>query len=186
MIRERIVQAIDPLRPYAELAKWLVVAIIAGLIWWQLDDYGDRRYGEGQANVQGKWDAAVRRGEQELARLRAEAGKVTIKTETVYVDRIKTIREKGDAIVREVPVFVPADSCDLPGGFRLLHDAAASGGPVPAAAGIADAAPVPAQAATRSVAENYGTCHETAQRLTSLQDWVLEQCKANPPAEGCK
>ncbi len=140
---------------------------------------------KGRQAVQAQWDAAVERGRQEVDRLKAEAGKVTTVVETKYVDRVVTIREKGDAIVREVPVFVPAGSCDLPGGFRLLHDAAAAAGPVPEAAGIPDAAPVSAQAATATVAGNYATCHENTARLTSLQDWVLGQCLVNPPPEGC-
>lgn len=166
----------------AGLVAVLVVLVVTGL---RIKAYGDGRYDAGKAAVQKDWDAAVERGRKELARLKAAAGKVTVRTETVYVDRVRTIREKGDAIVREVPVFVPAGSCELPGGFRLLHDAAAADEPVPDPAGIPDAAPVPAQIAATTVTGNYTTCHETAQRLTSLQDWVMGQCKANPPPEGC-
>lgn len=147
--------------------------------------YGDARYADGKAAVQKDWDMSREKGRKEIERLRAAASRITLKTEVVYRDRIVTIREKSDAIVQEVPVFVPAGSCELPGGFRLLHDAAAANGPVPDAAAVADAAPVAAQAAATAVFDNYGTCHETAQRLTSLQDWILAQCKANPPAEGC-
>lgn len=172
--------SIDPIK--AAIAGLLLVLLALG--GWRIHAYGNARYAAGQANVQGKWDQAVARGQKELARLRAEAGKVTVRTEVQYIDRIKVIREKGDAIVREVPVFVPAGPV-LPGGFRLLHDAAAANGPVPDPAGIATAAPVPAQTAAATVAGNYGTCHETAQRLTSLQAWVRGQCKANPPPEGC-
>lgn len=171
--------------PYLLWIKLGAFALLIGLIAWQVIAFGSRRYAEGEAAVQAKWDEAVRRGEREVQRLKAEAGKVTVRTETVYVDRIKTIREESDAIVREIPVFVPAGACELPGGFRLLHDAAARGGAVPDPAALADAAPVAAQDATRTVAENYGACGETAQRLTSLQDWVAEQCRRNPPAEGC-
>jgi hypothetical protein len=142
--------------------------------------FGQRRYAAGQAATQKDWDAAIARGQAEIARLQAEAGKITVKTETVYVDRIKTIREKGDEIIRKVPVYVPVGSCDLPGGFRLLHDAAAGNQPLPDPARIADAAPVDAQTVASTVAGNYGTCHETAQRLISLQDWVSGQAKINP------
>ncbi len=159
---------------------WVGLALMAAGLW-----YGHLRYKAGEASTQVKWDKAIAAGQVELARLKAEAGKITVKTETVYVDRIKTIREKGDAIVREVPVFVPAGACTLPGGFRLLHDAAAGGQSLPDRAGIADAAPIDAQVVATTVAVNYGTCHETSARLTGLQDWVRAQCKINPPAEGC-
>ena len=62
----------------------------------------------------------------------------------------------------------------MPGGFRVLHDAAAHG-VIPDPARIADAAPVPAAAAAGTVAGNYGTCIENAQRLTDLQAWVRAQ-----------
>lgn len=172
----------------ALLPPWVwalaALAVVAGVL-----GYGHMREREGVSKgrqaVQAEWDEAVDRGREEVERLKAEAGKVTTVVETKYVDRVVTIREKGDAIVREVPVFVPAGSCDLHGGFRLLHDAAASAGPVPEAASIPDAAPVPAQTATATVAGNYAICHENAARLTSLQEWVRGQCEANPPPEGC-
>ena len=173
--------SIDPIR--AAIAA--VVAILLALGLWRIHAYGEARYAAGQASVQAKWDKSVARGKAEIERLRTAAAKVTVRTEIQYIDRVKVIREKGDAIVREVPVFVPAGSPDLPGGFRLLHDAAAAGGPVPDAAGIADAAPVPAQTAAATVTGNYAIAHETAARLTALQDWVRLQCKANPPPEGC-
>lgn len=172
---------IDPIKA-AIAAALLVVLALAG---WRIHAFGEARYQAGREKVQADWNASIERGRREVERLRAAAGKVTVRTEIQYVDRVKVIREKGDAIVREVPVFVPADSPDLPGGWRLLHDAAAANGPVPAPAGIADAAPVAAQAAAATVAGNYAICHETAQRLISLQDWALGQCKINPPPEGC-
>lgn len=133
-------------------------------------------YKAGRADVQAKWDESVRKGQAEVDRLKAEAGKVTVRVETKYVDRIVTIREKASVIVREVPVYVPVGSPDLPGGFRLLHNGAASG-TVPDPAGIPHAAAVPAQVAASTIAENYGTCLENSQRLTSLQEWVREQAK---------
>lgn len=158
------------------IAYIVVVAALIGGLWW----FGHSRFSAGEAKTQAAWDKSLEAGRAEVDRLKTAAAKVTTITETVYVDRIKTIREKGDAIVREVPVFVPAGACELPGGFRLLHDAAASGSPLPDASAIADAAPVDAQAVATSVAGNYGTCHETEQRLMSLQDWVSGQQAANP------
>lgn len=173
--------SIDPIRT-AILVGILAVLAFFG---WRIHAYGEARYEAGQANVQAKWDKAIERGRKEVERLRTEAGKVTVRTEIQYRDRVQVIREKGDAIVREVPVFVPAGSGDLGGGFRLLHDAAAANGPVPDPADIAHAAPVEAQAVAGTVAGNYAEYHEVAARLTGLQSWVLAQCRANPPPEGC-
>lgn len=173
--------SLDPIRTAILVA---ILAVLA-LVGWRIHAYGEARYEAGQANVQAKWDKSVERGRKEVERLRTAASKVTVRTEVQYIDRVKVIREKGDAIIREVPVFVPAGSGELGGGFRLLHDAAATGGPVPDAAGIPDAAPVPAQDVAATVLPNYADYHEVAARLTGLQDWVFAQCKANPPPEGC-
>lgn len=172
---------VDPIK----LAITIALLAVLGLFGWRIHAYGESRYEAGQASTQAKWDKAVERGKAEVERLRLAAGKVTTVTEVKYIDRVKVIREKGDEIVRQVPVFVPAGSSDLPGGFRLLHDAAARNVALPEAGAIADAAGVPAQDVAATVAGNYAICHETAQRLTSLQEWVLKQCKANPPPEGC-
>lgn len=173
--------SIDPIRAAIVIALLAVLAFIG----WRIHAYGEARYAAGQANVQAKWDKDKARQQKELERLRTAAAKVTVRTEIQYIDRVKVVKEKGDAIVREIPVFVPAGSGELGGGFRLLHDAAADGGPVPDAAGIAHAAPVPAQDLAATVLVNYTAAHETAARLTALQDWVYEQCRLNPPPEGC-
>ncbi len=173
--------SIDPIRTAIVIALLGVLAFFG----WRIHAYGEARYAAGQANVQAKWDKDNARQQKELERLRTAAAKVTVRTEIQYIDRVKVIKEKGDAIVREIPVFVPAGSGQLGGGFRLLHDAAANGGPVPDAAGIAHAAPVPAQDVAATVLVNYPSAHKTAARLTALQDWVYEQCRLNPPPEGC-
>ena len=125
------------------------------------------------------WDASIARGQAEVERLKGEAGKVTVRTETVYVEQVREVRVKGDTVVREVPVYVPAGSPDLPGGFRVFHDAAAAGS-VPDPAAVPDAAPVDAQAVAATVAANYFTCHETREALIALQGWVAEQHALNP------
>ena len=153
---------------------WIGLALIAA--GWV---YGHSRYNAGQADVQAKWDASVEKGKAEIARLQAQANRISTKIETKYLTRVETIRGATQTIVRQVPVFVPAGSCELPGGFRVLHDAAAQGS-VPDPARAADAATVPAQDAAATVAGNYGACRETAARLISLQDWVKQQKALNP------
>ena len=88
--------------------------------------------------------------------------------------RIRTVTQ---TIIKEVPIYVKAADCPMPGGFRVLHDAAADG-QLPDAARIPDAATVPAQDVATSITENYGTCRENAARLTGLQEWVRAQADA--------
>ena len=93
---------------------------------------------------------------------------------TKYVDRLQVVAGRTETIIKEVPVYVPASDPDLSGGWRLLHDSAALG-TIPDPAGIADAAPVPAQDAASTVIDNYGTCHANAEQVTALQDWIRAQ-----------
>lgn len=158
-----------PWQIYAALA--LVVAV-----WW----FGASRYEAGENAADARHEIADKLAADaravRAAKIATAQAAVTTRVETVYVDRVKTIREAARTIIREVPVYVPATDPPLSGGFRLLHDAAASGLPiVPDAAYIADAAPVPAQVAAGTIADNYGTCREIAEQLTSLQAWVMQQ-----------
>jgi hypothetical protein len=111
---------------------WLALALAFGV--WR---YGESRHADGAAEVRQDWVASVERGKAELARLKEQQGKVTVRTEVVYLDKVKVIREKGETIIQRIPAMVPADACLLPAGFRVLHDAAAAN--LPDAVGRADA-----------------------------------------------
>lgn len=159
---------------------WLVVALL--LVGWR---YGEHRYAAGKADVQAKWDKQKLVDEAAASKLRTAANRVSTKIVTQYVDRVRVVREKSHAIAQQVPAFVPAGLPDLPGGWRLLHDAAAANEPIAGGADPDDAAPVPVATAAATVVDNYGADHKTAARLMSLQDWVYAQCQKNPPPEGC-
>ena len=77
-------------------------------------------YAKGAASVQDKWDLAVAAENSAAVRVVVKQGQITERIVTQYVDRVKVIREAGETIIKEVPVYVPADSPDLPGGFRLI------------------------------------------------------------------
>lgn len=94
-----------------------------------------------------------------------------------YVDRVRVVREVGATITREIPIHVTAKAdaaCPVPVGFVRVHDSAAQGVPIGQPAGNPDA-PVPGlalSAVAATVAGNYTACHETAQQLSALQDWL--------------
>ncbi len=161
---------------FRRVPAWVWIAFLLLAAGWY---YGHVRYNAGQADVQTKWDESVARGKAEVERLTKEAGKVTFRVETKYVDRVKTIREKGETIVQKVPVYISRDLPELPGAFRVLIDAAAEG-TVPDAASLANGAPVAPQDVAASVGGNYTTCRENAERLIGLQEWVNEQKRLNP------
>src|SRR5688500_17712040 len=101
---------------------WRAVAFLAAG-WY----YGHGQFNRGQADVQAQWEASIEKGKKEIERLKSEAGKVTVRVETKYFDRIKTIREKGETIVQKVPIYISRDLPELPGAWRVLHDGAAEG-----------------------------------------------------------
>lgn len=153
---------------------WFHLIMAAGVLmvlWWA--------YAAGKESVQKDWDAAIARGVIEVAKLKEKQVVVTTKVETVYVDRVKTIREKGDAIEVVREVFVPADSGELSGAFRLFYDAALAGA-VPDASRIPHAAPVPVAAVAGTHAINSERCLIAYATAEGLQEWVRLQQGLNP------
>lgn len=124
-------------------------------------------------------EARAATAETRANRLQAELqqAQMSERVVTVYVDRVRTVRERGATITREIPIHVTAKAdaaCPVPAGFVRVHDAAAQGVPIDPSAGDPDA-PVPGLALSgvaAAVAGNYTICHETAAQLTALQDWV--------------
>ena len=131
---------------------------------------------KGAKHVQAQWDAAIQQQSLQVAALRQKQAEATVKVVTQYVDRVRVVREKGDTLIKEVPVYVPVEAdtaCTIHRGFVRLHDAAAAG-ELPGPAGDADAAAagVTLSAVAGTIADNYQTCHETAEKLRALQAWV--------------
>ena len=133
---------------------------------------------KGAGHVQAQWDTAVQQQALQVATVREEQAQATVEVITQYVDRVRVVREKGDTIIKEVPVYVPVQadaSCTINRGFVRLHDAAAAGAlPEPARDTDAAAADIALSAVAGTVATNYQTCHETAEQLRALQTWVGE------------
>ena len=142
--------------------------------------FGHPRFGwvKGAGHVQSQWDAAIQQQALQTAAIRERQAQATVKDVTQYVDRVRIVREKGDTIIKEVPVYVPAQAdaaCTINRGFVRLHDAAAAN-ELPEPAGVADAvaADIALSAVAGTVAANYQTCFENAEQLSALQAWVKE------------
>ena len=151
------------------LRHWKPLALIALMLGLVATGYAWKAHNAAQAEKIA-WLTA------EAGRLATELGreKVNVKVVTKYVDRVQVVQGRTRTIIKEVPVYVPTGTADLPAGYRVLHDAAAQG-ELPDPARIADAAPVPAQDAAETIVSNYGTCHETAEQVIALQDWIRAQ-----------
>lgn len=147
----------------------LVLVLVVVAIPYAIFELGRR---SGAEQVTALWDVDKLKHARQLAEARAQNAENAPRVITEYVDRVQLVREKAKTIVKEVPVYVPSDAtCDLRGGFRVFHDATASGD-VPDPARIADAAPVEVEAVAATVAENYSTCHEISAQLISLQKFI--------------
>jgi hypothetical protein len=158
--------------PYRLLALAVLGVALVGFGWIK-----------GASHVQAQWDAAVQQQALQAAAARERQAQATVKVVTQYVDRVRVVREKGQTIIKEVPVYVPAQAdaaCTINRGFVRLHDGAAANA-LPESAGDADAA-APGLALSTvagTVAANYQTCHENAEQLRALQGWVSEMASTH-------
>jgi hypothetical protein len=144
---------------------WIFILML-GAGWWHGRTEHAQGYDAANARHQAHEAALVKR----IAEARAKSAVVTERIVNRVEYRTRTIRERGATIVKEVPIYVPDDSCALPGGFRVLHDAAAAG-VLPDPARIPLAAPVPAQVVAGTVAGNYATCQENDETYNGLLVW---------------
>ena len=148
-------------------ARWLMLLALALALWAGYAAWSDYQQGIGYDRAQAEYAKRAQRADT----TRAAVAPVVEAAHKKAVEKIVVITE---TILKEVPTYVKDTDCPMSGGFRVHHDAAAHG-QLPGPAGIADAAPAPAAAVATTVATNYGTCHEVAQRLTDLQGWVKVQ-----------
>lgn len=153
---------------------WLQVLLALAVIaagWWV--------YNAGKESTQKKWDASVARGIIEVEKLKKKQVVVTTRVETKYLTKTVTIREKARAIETVREVFVPVDSGNLGGGFRLFYDAAITGA-IPEAASITDAAPVSVADVADTHARNSELCRIAYATVEGWQEWAGEQERLNP------
>jgi len=133
---------------------------------------------KGASHIQAQWDAATAAQQQAQAQVQTRQAEATVQVVTQYVDRIQVVREKGDTLIQEVPVYVPiqADAaCTVHRGFVSLHDAAAAGElPKPARDPDAPVEGLALSAVAATVVTNYQSCHENAEQLKALQDWIRQ------------
>lgn len=153
--------------PYRLLIVAVLAAALVGVGWVK-----------GASHVKAEWDAEVVKQSLTAARVEKAQAQATVQVVTEYVDRVKIVRQAGETIIKEVPVYVPAQAdaaCVVPRGFVRLHDAAAHG-VVPEPAGNSDASPagVALSAVAGTVAENYTACRANAEQLSALQSWILQ------------
>lgn len=115
------------------------------------------------------------KAQAEVVAINKKAAEITAQVQTVYVDRVKVIKEKGDETVRYVSTNNDSD-CKLYNSTVMLLDAA-SKNEVPSAASRTDdtTSTVRLSDEERVIAGNYEKYNLVAQELISLQNWVKQQ-----------
>jgi len=138
-------------------------------------------YMEGGIATQEKWEAKVAEVKLEMAQKETASAETTVKVVTKYDNKVQIVKEKGNDIIKQVPIYITKDAdtkCDVPTGFVVLHDSA-SRNEVPDATRKSDVttSTIKISGVAETVVDNYTTYHEVAQQLRSLQEWVREQQK---------
>lgn len=136
-------------------------------------------YMEGGISNQEEWEAKVAEVKLEMAKKETASAEVTTKVITKYITKIEVVKEKGNEIIKQVPIYITkADDaqCVVSNGFVLLHDSASRNEvPDPTRKIDAGASEVKLSGVATTVTENYTTYHQVAEQLKSLQEWIKLQ-----------
>jgi hypothetical protein len=105
--------------------------------------------------------------------------KVNTVIETKIIEKVKVVKENvyiTREIVRDTAGRQLDAQCSLPRSTVSLHDSA-SGNEIPNRAAAVDGTPsgIEASRLLDRVIENYGACHENAEKLKAWQEWYREQ-----------
>ncbi len=149
-------------------ALGLLVAAALGWGEWRLYARGRDA---GRAEVQARWDKQVQLAQQAASAQAAVQQKAVNETMGRYEQQRAREKVIYRDIIKEVPTYVPSDLPVLPGSFRVLHDAAATGSELPEAggAGGVDATAVAVGDVAETLTVNYERCRQDQARLRSLQ-----------------
>jgi len=136
-------------------------------------------YMEGGISNQAEWEAKVAQVKLDMAKKDVASAEVTTKVVTKYVKQIQVVKETGDVIIKQIPMYITKNDdsmCAIPNGFVMLHDSA-SRNEVPDTtrtpnAGTSD---IKISEVAGTVVENYTTYYQLAEQLKALQDWIKEQ-----------
>ncbi|QBC44477.1 hypothetical protein [Iodobacter fluviatilis] len=133
-------------------------------------------YGAGR--VQSQWDLAIADAEKTVNKAQLNNAVATVQVVTKYVDKVRIVREQGQTIIKEVPIYVTQENdaaAVINNGFVSVWNAANSGNP-PDAPRAADAQTSGVKLS--EVAEQHsieaGYCREVEQQLTALQGWLAD------------
>ena len=138
-------------------------------------------YFYGGHGVQQAWLARVQELEAKVKVAEEKSQQVNTVIQEKIVTKVKVIKENvyvNREIIKEVAGKQLDAQCTLPKSTVSLHDSA-SRNEVPERAAATDGTPsgIEASRLLDRVVENYGACHENAEKLRMWQEWYKEQKK---------
>jgi len=134
-------------------------------------------YGYNKAENKYLVKIATYKQEAELleTRLNASLSEVKVEVLTKYVDRVKKVKEIV-YVTQDVIKYVPS-KCELSNGWVSVHNAGATSDEGVDASIAADgtSSGIKDVEALTTIVDNYGTCRVNAERLKSLQEYVIRR-----------
>ena len=158
------------------ISQYKLPAELVGVVLLVVGSYLFGSYGTEMA-----WRERVRELEAKVKVAEEKSQQVNTVIETKIVEKIKVVKENvyvNREIIKEVAGKQLDAQCTLPKSTISLHDSA-SRNEVPERAAATDGTPsgVEASRLLDTVVENYGSCHENAEKLKMWQEWYREQKK---------
>ena len=158
------------------MGQYKLPAELVGVVFLVVGSYLFGSYGTETA-----WRERVRELEAKVKVAEEKSQQVNTVIETKIVEKIKVVKENvyvNREIIKEVAGKQLDAQCTLPKSTISLHDSA-SRNEVPERAAATDGTPsgVEASKLLDRVVENYGACHENAEKLKMWQEWYREQKK---------
>ena len=158
------------------ISQYKLPAELVGVLLLVIGSYMFGGYGTEMA-----WRQKVKDLEEKVRVAEEKSQQVNTVIETKIVEKIKVVKENvyvNREIIKEVAGKQLDAQCTLPKSTVSLHDSA-SRNEVPERAAATDGTPsgVEASRLLDRVVENYGACHENAEKLRMWQEWYREQKK---------
>lgn len=145
----------------------LIAAIIAAFF-----VYGTVEYHKGVSDTKAK-------ATTQIVKTEIASDKTTAQVITKYIDRVRVVKEKGDTIIKKVPIYVTEKDdtkCVINTGFvQLWNDANQMRVSDPPSNINETASPVVLTDVAAQHATEAKLSHQTEEQLINLQNWIVKQ-----------
>lgn len=150
--------------PYAHLVK--AVATLTLII---------SIFGEGYVFANKRFQDAVKEYEEKIAVAEQKSKETNEKIKTVVVEKVKIIKETTNENKTAINKYV-TDECQLSNAAIILHDSASQNVVPPSTiSSTRGTSKFKVPELLTTVNDNYGSCHETREKLKAWQDWYKNQ-----------